>query len=40
MRTSSRVRWWEIAGAAALYAVVTVVLTWPLFRHPATQVLD
>jgi hypothetical protein len=38
--TSGRVRWWEVVGAAVLFAVVTIAITWPLFRHPATQVLD
>ena len=27
-------------GAAVLFALATVVLTWPLFRHPATTVLS
>ena len=27
------------SGAAVLFALATVVLTWPLFRHPATTVL-
>src|SRR2546426_5632892 len=35
-----RLGWREPALAALLYAVATVVLTWPLFRHPATTVLD
>jgi hypothetical protein len=30
---------WVVAGAALL-GVATIALTWPLFRHPATQVLD
>jgi len=28
------------AVTAVLLAVVAVAVTWPLFRHPATQVLD
>ena len=27
-------------GAAVLFALATVALTWPLFRHPATTVLS
>ena len=29
-----------LAAAAGAYALLTVALTWPLFRHPATTVLD
>jgi hypothetical protein len=29
-----------VAVAAGLYAVATVAITWPLYRHPATSVLD
>ena len=35
-----RLGWREPALAALLYALATVALTWPLFRHPATTVLD
>ena len=30
----------DVAIAAILYAVVTIAITWPLFRHPATSVLE
>lgn len=29
-----------LLAAGALYAVLTIVVTWPVFRHPATTVLD
>lgn len=32
--------WAGALGAAVAVAAVTVAITWPLFRHPATQVLD
>jgi hypothetical protein len=32
--------WLAALGAAAVLAVVTAAITWPLFQHPATQVLD
>jgi hypothetical protein len=32
--------WLTALGAALLFAVVTIAITWPLFRHPSTQVLD
>jgi hypothetical protein len=34
------VGWRAVAVAAGLYAVTTVAVTWPLYRHPATSVLD
>jgi hypothetical protein len=34
----SRRVWW--LGAAGLIGVVAIAITWPLFRHPGTQVLD
>lgn len=38
---SKAVRLWRgILVAATLYGVATIVLTWPLFRHPGTTVLD
>jgi hypothetical protein len=39
-RTSSPPGWRVVAGAALCYAVATIALTWPLFRHPGTTVLD
>ena len=37
----SAARGWRAAGVAAvLYGVATVLLTWPLFRHPGTTVLE
>ena len=33
-------RFAQALAAAALLGVVTVAVTWPLFRHPGTQVLD
>jgi hypothetical protein len=36
----ARPGWGAALGAAAFYALASVALTWPLFRHPATTVLD
>jgi hypothetical protein len=32
--------WLPVFGAAVVLAVVTFAITWPLFQHPSTQVLD
>ena len=40
MTPPARPSWRHVLGAAALLVVVTITTTWPLFRHPATQVLD
>ncbi len=32
--------WLAALGAAVVLAVVTLAITWPLFQHPSTQVLD
>ncbi|HEV7732155.1 MAG TPA: YfhO family protein [Candidatus Binatia bacterium] len=32
--------WLAVAVAAVAYALVTVAVTWPVFRHPASTVLD
>src|SRR3989441_12052180 len=39
-RTMSRVAWVRIVFATGLLALTTVAITWPLFRHPASTVLD
>ncbi|PYN79507.1 MAG: hypothetical protein DMD97_04605 [Candidatus Rokuibacteriota bacterium] len=39
-RTMSRVQWVRIVLATGLLALTTVAITWPLFRHPASTVLD
>src|SRR5438552_6980752 len=39
-RTMSRVQWVRIVLATGLLALTTVAITWPLFRHPASPVLD
>ena len=39
-RTMSRVEWVRIVLATGLLALTTVAITWPLFRHPASTVLD
>ena len=40
MRESLRGAGRFVLCASLLFAALTVALTWPLFRHPATQVLD
>ncbi len=32
--------WLAVVAAALAYALVTVAVTWPVFRHPASTVLD
>src|SRR5262249_58934559 len=34
------VGWPAVAVAAGLYAAAAVAITWPLYRHPTTSVLD
>lgn len=40
MSSSQRSLWLDAALAAVAYAIATIVVTWPVFRHPTSTVLD